>query len=341
MEYFFSLPRIEDLTIEQQAVLYEEEPIALSGGAGTGKSVVSIFKHLNNYNIGKSSILITYTKSLQKYLFQSIKQKNSEASKRVHSAKGCMVSKNRQFCDGVDEIIVDEAQDLEYRNLEILKSFAKNVSYGADFNQIMYIFKDEENLSLEEIKAKRNKEFKNLFPQNEECHLEENFRNTKEIIDFTKAVMPTFKINSDIEKNGKKPRLFIGHNQVNKILEIIEDYKSSKLNIAILLPFTDNVDYFFYNLKDKFDCSYYHNKMNENDFFINNIHITTFKSSKGLEFDTVIIPDFHNYNYNIENMDTVTENDYYVAFTRAKTNLFLISSKELDINKNSYEIEEF
>ena len=25
---------------------------------------------------------------------------------------------------------------------------------------------------------------------------------------------------------------------------------------------------------------------------INNIHITTFKSSKGTEFDTVIIPDF-------------------------------------------------
>jgi len=329
MEYFFSLPRIEDLTIEQQAVLYEEEPIALSGGAGTGKSVVSIFKHLNNYNIGKSSILITYTKSLQKYLFQSIKQKNPEASKRVHSAKGCMVPKNRQFCDGVYEIIVDEAQDLEYRNLEILKSFAKNVSYGADFNQKLYTT----DVTKEKIQ--------NLFPNNEEHHLEENFRNTKEIINFTKAVMPTFKINSDIEKNGKKPRLFIGHNQVNKILEIIEDYKSSKLNIAILLPFTNDVDYFFYNLKDKVDCSYYHNKMNENDFYIKNIHITTFKSSKGLEFDTVIIPDFHNYNYNIENMDTVTKNDYYVAFTRAKTNLFLISSKELDINKNSYEIEEF
>ena len=40
MEYFFSLPKITDLTIEQQAVLYEELPIALSCGAGTGKSGV-------------------------------------------------------------------------------------------------------------------------------------------------------------------------------------------------------------------------------------------------------------------------------------------------------------
>lgn len=329
MEYFFSLPKIEDLTIEQQAVLYEDKAIALSGGAGTGKSVVSIFRHLNNFNMDKSSIIITYTKTLQKYLWQSIKTINFEASKRVHSAKGCLVAKNRQYCDNVDEIIVDEAQDLEYRNIEILKSFAKNVSYGADFNQKLY----KTDITKDNIR--------NLFPKNENYHLEENFRNTKEIIDFTKVLIPNFKINADIEKKGKKPRLFIGHNQINKILEIIEDYKSSKFNIAILLPFTANVDYFFENLKDKVDCSYYHNKMNENDFYIKNIHITTFKSSKGLEFDTVIIPDFHDYNYYINNMDMVTENDYYVAFTRAKINLFLISSKDIDIDKNSYEIEEF
>jgi len=54
--------------------------------------------------------------------------------------------------------------------------------------------------------------------------------------------------------------------------------------------------------------------------------VTTFKSSKGTEFDTVIIPEFENMFNNISNLDVIDENDYYVAITRAKRNLFLISS---------------
>lgn len=180
MEYFFSLPKITDLTIEQQAVLYEELPIALSGGTETNKSVVLIYRHLQNYHRGKSSILITYTKTLQKY-FQYIQQMNLQASKKVHSAKDCLISKNRQFCDWVDEIIIDEAQDLSYRDLQILKSFAKNVSYGADFNQKLYA----NRITRDEIK--------NLFPNNVKYYLEENFRNTN--VNFTKTILPILRIN--------------------------------------------------------------------------------------------------------------------------------------------------
>ena len=328
MEYFFSLPKITDLTIEQQAVLYEELPIALSGGAGTGKSVVSIYRHLQNYNKDNSSILLTYTRTLEKYLFKSIKKINPEASKGVHSAKSYLFSRNK-FDNNIYEIIIDEAQDLPYRDIEILKSFAKNVSYGADFNQQLYA----NTITRDEIK--------NLFPKNIKYHLEQNFRNTKEIINFTKAILPTFPINSrDVDRNGEKPMLLIGKNQINQIIKIIEAYQSDKGNIAILLPFSKDVDYFFNNLKDKVDCSYYPNETKELE--IKNIHITTFKSSKGLEFDTVIIPNFHNFKYNIKNtMTYIEENDYYVAFTRAKTNLFLISFVNLNISGDSYKMEEF
>jgi hypothetical protein len=59
---------------------------------------------------------------------------------------------------------------------------------------------------------------------------------------------------------------------------------------------------------------------------IENLHVTTFKSAKGLEFDTVIIPDFDKYpricgNYNID------WNDFYIGVTRAKMNLYLLSSQ--------------
>ena len=76
---------------------------------------------------------------------------------------------------------------------------------------------------------------------------------------------------------------------------------------------------------------------------IDNVHITTYKSAKGLEFDTVIIPSIQNFKNYIKK-DTfpniINQEDYYVAFTRAKTNLFLISSNELDfIPKNTLDIE--
>jgi len=329
MDYFFSLPKIIDLTIQQQSVLYEEDPVSLSGGAGTGKSVVSIYKHLQNYEKGTSSILMTYTKSLQKYLFQSIKQINPEASKRVHSAKGCLIPKNKKYCDGVFEIIIDEAQDLSYSDIKILKGFSKILSYGADFNQQLY----SDCITKEEIKG--------LFPENEEINLEENFRNTKEIINFTKEIIPDFKINSNIEKTSEKPILFVGNDYESQVLKIIENYSSDKENIAILFPFAKNVQYLFEKIKSQVDCSCYHSKLENKDTNIKNIHITTFKSSKGLEFDTVIIPEFNNFDYYINNMDTVSKNDYYVAFTRSKTNLFLISSEDLDIDKKTYDMETF
>lgn len=47
--YYFNLPREEDLTIGQQIALEEPNPIAISGGPGTGKSVVSLWRHIRNY----------------------------------------------------------------------------------------------------------------------------------------------------------------------------------------------------------------------------------------------------------------------------------------------------
>ena len=49
---------------------------------------------------------------------------------------------------------------------------------------------------------------------------------------------------------------------------------------------------------------------------IDRIHLTTFHSSKGLEFDYVIIPEFQEFSVN---------NKYYVGLTRAKIGLYLFS----------------
>ena len=59
--------------------------------------------------------------------------------------------------------------------------------------------------------------------------------------------------------------------------------------------------------------------------FLKKVHICSFKSAKGLEFDTVIIPKFEFINDAKEN----ELREYYVAMTRAKTNLILLTELEI------------
>lgn len=82
MAYFFELPLITDLTEDQQMALDEVNPIAISGGAGTGKTVVSLWRHIQNIDVlNKSSMITTYTKTLHSYLLNSAKSLSNESWK--------------------------------------------------------------------------------------------------------------------------------------------------------------------------------------------------------------------------------------------------------------------
>ena len=126
MSYYFKLPTFDELNVQQRVAVLDEGAIALSGGPGTGKSVVSVWRHISNYQRGRSkSILLTYTKSLCYFLAQSIK---SEADKQqdiivkenVSRAFREVALANSWNVSIYDEIIIDEAQDLpEYELVKL------------------------------------------------------------------------------------------------------------------------------------------------------------------------------------------------------------------------------
>jgi len=354
MAYFFQLPLITDLTEEQQMALDEIEPIAISGGAGTGKTVVSLWRHIQNMEtLNKYSVLVTYTKTLEHYLSMSskaIEKREKYESKNILPPSRQVFRINNFPSNSnwrVYEIIIDETQDLTFEQLEKIKKHGEYISYGADFNQQLY-----------EGRVKKN-EIKKLFPNNKEYHLQQNFRNSYHILNFVKGILPEFFIPQDTldeleEKNiGIKPIMFITDDldkEIEKIIELINEFKSDTHNIAILLPFgkgtsnngqtiKDSVENYYNILSSKnVDCSKYFNKMDTNDIQISNVHITTYKSAKGLEFDTVIMPCMENFKNYIDKDSfpyTIKKEDYYVAFTRAKKNLYLLSSKKLDFIDNS------
>ena len=330
MAYFFKLPLITDLTIGQQSALNDPNPIAITGGPGTGKSVVSLWRHIRNYGIGGTkSLLLTYTKTLQHYLSISASSENNDAARSVNRTYWWLSHAPSNY----DEIIIDEAQDVDNETNNKIKRFSSKTSYGADNQQI-----------LDPKRATSESELTAIFKTNPYT-LSENFRNSFEILSFCSAFFPNKLISNDTLSNlrqenrrGNKPIVITTNskqeNQIKAITDIINLFKidiaAGTHNLAILVPLQKHVESFnkiVSSLNIVTNHTYYYEGLTFNG--IENLHITTFKSAKGLEFDTVIIPDFQNYDWNIKNLDKapITENDYYVAITRARRNLYLISTQ--------------
>lgn len=148
--------------------------------------------------------------------------------------------------------------------------------------------------------------------------------------------LPVFMVSNGISRER------VNDKRNNAILEIINTFKSDTHNIAILVPWKSDVQVFENILKGKVDdfSLYYKNEERFPDgcATIKNVHITTFKSAKGLEFDTVIIPNFDilkRLPIIFQNKDTGENKiicdwkDLYVACTRAKSNLYLISNYDM------------
>jgi|TARA_B110000211_G_scaffold146314_1_gene166848 superfamily I DNA/RNA helicase len=341
MAYYFNLPLQNQLTMTQQAALDETDTIALKGGPGTGKSVVCLWRHIINHEIGSTkSLLLTYTKTLECYLKQSAGSHNAEAGASVNRTYMWL---SRHASSQYDEIIVDEAQDVNSGKYIQLQKYCNQISFGADDDQGLY----DNGCTYLELKS--------FFPDTEEYLLDQNFRNSKEILNFIRSVFPQIGISQHIinsaPSTNRKPMVkAVGWDEsalINYIVDLINDLTGSTHNIGILVPGKNQINKYFPLIKERLDsegvdCDFtmFESDMGEIDH-IGNVHLATFKSSKGLEFDTVIIPNFDSFNWYLQNSRNTSEKDYYVALTRAKINLYLPCKKESVVgDQSTYEIME-
>ncbi len=332
MKYYFDLPAYGDLNTNQRFAVDEDNAVALSGGPGTGKTVVSLWRHIRNHNVFDiDSLLLTYTKTLEHYLKGTARTKSSDAANNISRT---LKWSNSPDGNHYDEIIIDEAQDIELSVYNNIKSFTNKVSFGADDAQQVY-----NGCKYDDLIEK--------FYSNEEYELEINYRNSREIIEFTKAVFPNIFIDPNVlrsaEYTGIKPKLIelgfrdFDENVVESIASITKQFPQPTHNIGILAISAKEVIKYHKLLSRILKCSMYHSGMHSFKT-LERIHISTFKSAKGLEFDTVIIPNFDSYNHFIEDSrykGQFSENDYYVGLTRAKKNLYLLC--KFKFKMSSYE----
>lgn len=328
--YYFNLPQLTALTIDQRAALKEPKALALVGGAGTGKSLVSMYRHLTLCENHKNSQLLTYTRTLA-YYFKNCMTSNFTASNNVDTT---LHWNNKHPHNGIirDEIIVDEAQDVSVEVYKHLIKCCHALSYGADNAQQLYPLQGTNTNTLNSVMC-----------GNSIHSLSKNFRNAREILRLAQIIFPSANITSQEisncqRTNGFLPDLYVtlGYTKYdkenskrdNKIIELVGDFISElNHNIGILCPWQSNVIYYKDLLQAQFPgLSYYSSDADRSiEEGMKQLHITTFKSAKGLEFDTVIIPDFHRAFEQKDPKFHIDWKDFYVGCTRARTNLILIS----------------
>lgn len=336
--YYFNLPPFDDLSPNQNQAVVDDNAIALSGGPGTGKSVVSIFRHILNHTRENpvNSQLISFTTSLAHYLAGCCRRQSVNAANKVDSSLNWKTNNSGTRA----EIIHDEAQDLPISFNQWLKTKSNKISYGADNQQLIRGNARNADGSYNLNYCSPEEKLQEEFPRNSLHHLSKNYRNSKRILQFAKRLLTHAHIPQELIERcttlGEYPRLIIKNNnqQLNQtVIQIVNQFAANDaINIAILVPF-ENANHlaselatarYYYNLlrNNNIDCSIYTNEHHGN-LEIKNIHITTFKSAKGLEFDVVILPEFHLLN---TQFNVVDWRDWYVGITRTKSNLFMISN---------------
>jgi len=332
------LPPQNRLTIEQQLILNEKNSVGIFGGAGTGKTIISIHRHIENWekrNI--KSFLITYTHTLTYYFEKILPNESLEASKNVDNIDNFLKRfENGEFSE-IEELIIDEAQDVTLEIHKQLKAKFK-ISYGADDNQILYPYK-----------SSSKSELTSCHSENKNFTVTQNFRNSFNILKFVDSVFPN-RLSTELLEYAKakyssentKPYIYYSSNKITLetyLIELIQTIPNNE-TVAILVPTKELILFYreFLTAENIEYSTYYYNdnkkaetKIRKNG--ISRIHLTPFKSSKGLEFDNVIMPNFHEFDFwKTEHKYVVKENDYYVGMTRAKKKLFLFTESLTVLN---------
>lgn len=326
-DFFIKESELDDyqIVVLQKRV---DKPSIVKGCAGSGKSILALHrvKQIQEQNIG-SFYFILYTRALKQYMqdgIDSIGLRSDRVTYHWHW-------KNRLNAPNADYIIVDEAQDFSEQDIKLFKSKAnKALILFGDSAQQIYKFKTPKPISMEQIAALTG------IPS---MDLMFNHRLPKKIARLAERITDS---DDELELRCKNegvemPKILQFNSlneQLDKIIEIVGNRQFDDVGIL----FRQNSDVQF--AKSYFDRKGFKveakiNRDMDIDFESSNPKLTTYHSSKGLQFEAVFIP----------NCTVSDENDrspLYVAITRTYQSLFIMHSGTLspffdDIPTSLYE----
>mgnify|MGYP000938516732 FL=1 len=219
----------------------------------------------------------------------------------------------------IKHLIIDEAQDYTFLQYEVIKELfpAATFTILGDVNQAIHPIQYQNTFA----------EIKKIFAHKKpgSFHLSKSYRSTKEIADFTKALLGNDGETGYINRPGVKP-LVINVKQESllpkAITEQIQELKKEGMtSIAVIAKTSQQCRKVYQQLK-------YFTKirliMNDDELFSTGVVIIPSYLAKGLEFDAVLIYDASKKSYYLENEKKL----FYTACTRALHRLYLYYSEQ-------------
>lgn len=306
-----------------------DKPFLVKGSAGSGKSILALWKvkQIQDENKG-SYYFIVFTKTLKKYMKDGINELGLKSDRILYHWEW----EKKLNSPSADYIIVDEAQDFSEKDVARFKASANKslIMYGDTAQQLYNFRKDNLPINMEKI------QYVTGFPLDTLVH---NYRLPKKIARIAEYLLDDAdELEFRCVNEGTELPKIIKYSKLNDQLDsIIEIIKARDFeDVGILLQTNSDVKY----AKDYFDS----NGLEVEAKFDNSIDLnfdnrlpklTTYHSSKGLQFEAVFIP-------NAENIFADNKSAIYVATTRSYQSLYIMHSGNLsyffnDIPNELYE----
>ena len=302
-----------------------DKSMIVAGCAGSGKSVIAMYKAQQILDSKGDVILIAYTKSLNRYMKQG-KDNTLEGRFYYHW----------QWVDQgmpkADYIIVDEIQDFDKEEImQFIKAARKCFFFFGDTAQSIYQAFGKQTMTIDQISSMTGIPVSRLY---------NNYRLPKPIAKITQGYLGLTEDKDNVREYSESLYLskesalpvFIEceskQEQIDRIVSLINDNKYR--NVGILVPENDLVlEIMNAFTAAKFACEFkynagYNDSKNKDTLNFKTEHpkLMTYHSAKGLQFETVILPFYQG----AKNSDE--RKALYVAMTRSYRNLYVLYNGE-------------
>lgn len=363
-----------------------DSSILVTGPPGSGKTVVAIFRSKSLAERGEKVNLVAYNQVLSAYTnmdatfltwlrrwwrnatdsrFPYTKQNRNILDDYAEAARRAREERNAALLSAGHwgHLILDEAQDFAFGAHSFLNTIREQVfaSIAVDKRPQVTILADdnqrlnESNSTIEQIRGAY------LFSADDEYDLKQNYRNTREIAQFAAEFYVGLATGIPELPNtrGNKPKVVISNGIDEAVSKIVAHARSNDNEEIGVLVHYDNtrkklVNKLAHRLgNDGFNIQSYgwrdgHDGARSLRFDVpKTITVLCFASSKGLEFDTVFLPELQTFGTTATE-ELAAKMTLYVMCSRARKMLTLMISdrerengiwKLLPANRELYEIE--
>ncbi|MFS0879229.1 RNA polymerase recycling motor HelD [Metabacillus niabensis] len=217
----------------------------------------------------------------------------------------------------VNYVFIDEAQDYSSFQFAFLKHLFPNSRFTVlgDINQAIYAHHSHTGIEV----------LKNLFNGEsiETIKLTRSYRSTKQIIEFTSAILEKNEEIEPFNRNGQKPIILEKNDENEIIAQIVDKIKNNSTykTTAIICKTQKEANRVFDLLKDSIEVELIDKRSNQ---FDSGVVIIPAYLAKGIEFDCVILFNASYEQYGSEE----TRNLFYTACTRAMHELLIFYTME-------------